>query len=229
MMTLEDFKAARKVLDGVLHRTDLMYSPFFSKTTGNNIYIKPENMRNQESFKTAASDWDWENVWTYSAGENENYPVLRNCGNSGKHENIVLPEKFTVSFKEGGLDGDTVSDMPANYSVEGGTEINLPAAPTRTNDHNWVYDFQGWSDGAKTYNVGDPYTVNANVTFTATWRLYSVDGNGVWNSKDAELIMDYIAGTATLTEEQLKVADCNGDGEVDFIDAIYIMEVFVGE
>ena len=30
MMTLDDFKAARKVLDGVLHPTDLMESPFFS-------------------------------------------------------------------------------------------------------------------------------------------------------------------------------------------------------
>ena len=51
MMTLEDFKAARKVLDGVLHRTDLMYSPFFSKTTGNNVYIKPENMQVTGAYK----------------------------------------------------------------------------------------------------------------------------------------------------------------------------------
>ena len=45
MMTLDDFKAARKVLDVVLHRTDLMDSPFFSKATGNQVYIKPENMQ----------------------------------------------------------------------------------------------------------------------------------------------------------------------------------------
>ena len=45
MMTLDDFRAARKVLDGVLHRTDLIYSPFFTKTTGNHVYIKPENMQ----------------------------------------------------------------------------------------------------------------------------------------------------------------------------------------
>ena len=51
MMTLEQFKAARKVLDGVLHRTDLMYSPFFSKTTGNNVYIKPENMQVTGAYK----------------------------------------------------------------------------------------------------------------------------------------------------------------------------------
>lgn len=51
MMTLSDFKDARKVLDGVLHRTDLMYSPFFSKTTGNHVYIKPENMQVTGAYK----------------------------------------------------------------------------------------------------------------------------------------------------------------------------------
>lgn len=51
MMTLEDFKAARRVLDGVLHPTDLMYSPFFSKATGNNVYIKPENMQVTGAYK----------------------------------------------------------------------------------------------------------------------------------------------------------------------------------
>ena len=51
MMTLDDFKAARKVLDGVLHRTDLMDSPFFSKATGNQVYIKPENMQVTGAYK----------------------------------------------------------------------------------------------------------------------------------------------------------------------------------
>ena len=51
MMTLDDFKAARKTLDGVLHRTDLMHSPFFSRTTGNHVYIKPENMQVTGAYK----------------------------------------------------------------------------------------------------------------------------------------------------------------------------------
>ena len=51
MMTLDDFKAAGRMLDGVLYRTDLMYSPFFSKTTGNQVYIKPENMQVTGSYK----------------------------------------------------------------------------------------------------------------------------------------------------------------------------------
>ena len=51
MMTLDDFRAARRVLDGVLHRTDLMYSPFFTRTTGNQVYIKPENMQVTGAYK----------------------------------------------------------------------------------------------------------------------------------------------------------------------------------
>ena len=51
MMTLDDFRAARKVLDGVLRRADLMYSPFFTKTTGNHVYIKPENMQVTGAYK----------------------------------------------------------------------------------------------------------------------------------------------------------------------------------
>ena len=51
MMTLNDFKAARKTLDGVLHPTDLIYSPFFTRSTGNQVYIKPENMQVTGAYK----------------------------------------------------------------------------------------------------------------------------------------------------------------------------------
>ena len=41
MMTLEDFKAARSVLAGVIVDTHLVHSVAFSKATGNHVYIKP--------------------------------------------------------------------------------------------------------------------------------------------------------------------------------------------
>ena len=40
MMTLEDFKAARSVLSGVIADTRLVYSPAFSKATGNQVYYQ---------------------------------------------------------------------------------------------------------------------------------------------------------------------------------------------
>ena len=45
MLTLKEFKEARGVLSGVIRNTSLVYSPAFSKATGNQIYIKPENMQ----------------------------------------------------------------------------------------------------------------------------------------------------------------------------------------
>ena len=51
MMTLEDFKAARKVLDGVISPTHLVHSPAFSKATGNQVYLKPENMQVTGAYK----------------------------------------------------------------------------------------------------------------------------------------------------------------------------------
>ena len=45
MMTLEDFKAARNVLSGVITNTGLVPSKALSKATGNHVYLKPENMQ----------------------------------------------------------------------------------------------------------------------------------------------------------------------------------------
>ena len=45
MLTLEQFKEARNVLQGVLRPTPLIHSPYLSKSCGNNVYLKPENMQ----------------------------------------------------------------------------------------------------------------------------------------------------------------------------------------
>ena len=51
MLTLNEFKNARSVLSGVISKTSLVYSPAFSKATGNNVYIKPENMQITGAYK----------------------------------------------------------------------------------------------------------------------------------------------------------------------------------
>ena len=51
MMTLEDFKAARNVLKGVLRDTHLIPSAYFSAACGNNVYFKPENMQVTGAYK----------------------------------------------------------------------------------------------------------------------------------------------------------------------------------
>ena len=51
MLTLKEFKEARGVLSGVIRNTSLVYSPAFSKATGTQIYIKPENMQVTGAYK----------------------------------------------------------------------------------------------------------------------------------------------------------------------------------
>lgn len=45
MMTLTEFREARDLLSGILSNTSLIYSPYYSKCTGGEVYIKPENMQ----------------------------------------------------------------------------------------------------------------------------------------------------------------------------------------
>ena len=51
MLTLEQFKEARNVLQGVLRPTPLIHSPYLSKSCGNNVYLKPENMQVTGAYK----------------------------------------------------------------------------------------------------------------------------------------------------------------------------------
>lgn len=165
-----------------------------------------------------------ESVWLLEEGK---YPQLLHTGPIPT-DFPAETKTYTVSFAGGALDGDTVTGLPEEYEAEDGATITLPAAPVRTNNQNWVYDFQGWSDGTSTYAAGADYEVTENVTFTATWKLHSVNGDGEWSYLDAMIIMDHLAGNLTLTDEQLAVADRNGDGLVSYLDAMYIMDVLAG-
>ncbi len=48
---LNKIKEARKRIDGVIKKTPLIYSDLFSDTSGNEIYIKPENLQKTGAFK----------------------------------------------------------------------------------------------------------------------------------------------------------------------------------
>ena len=50
-MTLDQFNAARSVLQGVIRETNLVHSPALSRSCGNNVYLKPENMQVTGAYK----------------------------------------------------------------------------------------------------------------------------------------------------------------------------------
>ncbi len=51
MLSLESFKEARTVLRGVISETTLIHSPALSKSCGNRVYLKPENMQVTGAYK----------------------------------------------------------------------------------------------------------------------------------------------------------------------------------
>ena len=78
MMTLEDFKAARGVLSGVITDTRLVYSPAFSKATGNQVYIKPENMQVTGAYKIRGACYK---ISTLTQEEKEKGLITASAGN----------------------------------------------------------------------------------------------------------------------------------------------------
>ena len=51
MLTIDRFKSARSVLQGVISETNLICSPALSRSCGNNVYLKPENMQITGAYK----------------------------------------------------------------------------------------------------------------------------------------------------------------------------------
>ena len=99
MMRLDDFKAARNVLKGILNDTGLIYSQFFSKATGNYVYLKPENMQVTGAYKIRGAYYT---ISTLSEEEKAAGLITASAGNhaqgvayAAKHANvpatIVMP------------------------------------------------------------------------------------------------------------------------------------------
>ena len=99
MLTLKEFKEARSVLSGVIRDTSLLYSPAFSKATGNHVYIKPENMQVTGAYKirgayykisTLSQEEKAKGLVTASAG-NHAQGVAYAAQQAGVSATIVMP------------------------------------------------------------------------------------------------------------------------------------------
>lgn len=78
MLTLESFKSARSVLQNVLRPTPLIHSPYLSKTCGNSVYLKPENMQVTGAYKIRGAYFK---ISTLSQEEKERGLVTASAGN----------------------------------------------------------------------------------------------------------------------------------------------------
>lgn len=105
----ENIRNAANNLKGILRKTDLIYSDFFSKEYGNNIYIKPENLQTTGSFKVRGAfnkitnlteEEKAKGVVTSSAG-NHAQGVALSAQKSGIHATIVMPKVTPLIKIEG--------------------------------------------------------------------------------------------------------------------------------
>lgn len=78
MLTLEQFKAARTVLRGVIRDTSLIHSPALSKATGHNVYLKPENMQVTGAYKIRGAYYK---ISTLTQEEKERGLITASAGN----------------------------------------------------------------------------------------------------------------------------------------------------
>ena len=104
---------------------------------------------------------------TYDAGES--YTVEGDVTFTATWNEVSAPAvTYTVTYALG-EHATQGAEVPAAQTVNEGATITLPAAPEA--EEGW--EFAAWSDGTETYDAGDSYTVEGNVTFTATWNEVS--------------------------------------------------------
>ena len=78
MLTLDAFKEARSVLQGVLLPTPHIHSPYLSKLCGNHVYLKPENMQVTGAYKIRGAYFK---ISTLSPEEKERGLITASAGN----------------------------------------------------------------------------------------------------------------------------------------------------
>lgn len=78
MLTIYSFKQARECLKGIIRDTSLVYSDYYSKMTGAEVYFKPENMQVTGAYKVRGAYYK---VSTLSEEERAKGLVTASAGN----------------------------------------------------------------------------------------------------------------------------------------------------
>lgn len=78
MMTLDRFEEATEAVKKVILRTKLIYSDYFTETTGNKVYLKPENMQFTGAYKVRGAYYK---ISTLSQEERDRGLITASAGN----------------------------------------------------------------------------------------------------------------------------------------------------
>lgn len=123
MLTLEKFKQARELLSGVIRQTNLVYSSYFSRMTGNHVYLKPENMQVTGAYKVRGAYYK---ISTLTPEERERGIITASAGNhaqgvafaaraAGLQATIVMPTTTPL------VKVNNTKDYGATVVLEGNT------------------------------------------------------------------------------------------------------------
>jgi len=104
-VSLEEIQKARKTLDGVICRTGLAYTNIISEMTGNQVYLKMENLQRTGSFKLRGA---YNKIANLSEFEKKNGVIASSAGNHaqgvalaattfGIKSTIVMPKHAPLS------------------------------------------------------------------------------------------------------------------------------------
>lgn len=140
MLTIQTFEEAAKKVKEVTQETKLIYSPHFSKETGNEVYLKPENMQRTGAYKVRGAYYK---ISTLTDEERERGLITSSAGNHaqgvafaarkyGVKATIVMPTttpliKVERTKKQGAeviLQGD-VYDEAYDYALKLAEERHL--------------------------------------------------------------------------------------------------------
>lgn len=122
MLTLDQFKEARSVLQGVISKTNLVYSKYFSELCGNQVYMKPENMQVTGAYKIRGAYYK-----TTKLTEEQKARGLITAS-AGNHAQGVAYAAQVAGVKATVVMPTTTPLMKVNHTKEYGAEVVLHGA-----------------------------------------------------------------------------------------------------
>ena len=160
----------------------------------------------------------------------------------------VRDEQEILNYVRGRIDHFSVEEKTVTFNPNGGavnstskTVINgktygdLPT-PTRDSSYTFIGWFTAESGGAQ-ITSSTTVNLNSNQTLYAHWnvkaiyttlKLGDVNGDGIINGTDRDIVRDVVMENASFTSEQKKAADVNGDGDIDIQDVQLITNYIAG-
>ncbi len=145
--------------------TDGSYVIYSIGDADTRVYLYSEDGTSLDSDDDGGAGSNFRMEYDFVAGTRYIFAVKYYYSSASGTINFNFGRMYTVSYDANGGSG-----APASQSKDYGADLTLSSvAPTRTN-----YIFRGWgtsSDSASaSYNVGDSYTNNGNITLYALWQ-----------------------------------------------------------